>query len=63
MRRRKLPGFFEPHFFGMTLHHSTSVKYLGAILDSQLTWRKHVAVRVRKAQNLLWACRRAYGVT
>ena len=40
-----------------------SVKYVGVILDSQLTWRNHMAVRVRKAHNLLWACRRAYGVT
>jgi len=40
-----------------------SVKYLGVILDSQLTGREHMDVRVRKAHNLLWACRRAYGVT
>jgi hypothetical protein len=40
-----------------------SVKYLGVILDSQLTWKEHVDVMVRKAQNLRWACRRAYGVT
>jgi hypothetical protein len=62
-RRRKLPGFFEPRLFGTTLHRSISVKYLGVILDSRLTWRKHMDVRVRKAQNVLWACRRAYGVT
>jgi len=39
-----------------------SVKYLGVILDSRLTWREHVDVKMRKTQNLLWACRRAYGV-
>jgi hypothetical protein len=38
------------------------VKYLGVILDSQLTWRENVDVKVRKAHNLLWACRRVYGV-
>ena len=52
-----------PHLFGMILHHSMLVKYLGVILDSWLTWREHVDVKVRKAHNLLWACRRAYGVT
>jgi hypothetical protein len=58
----KLPGFFEPSFFGISLHCSMSVKYLGVILGSWLTWREHVDFKVRKAHNLLWACRRAYGV-
>ena len=34
---------------------------MGVILDSQLTWREHVEVKVTKAHNLLWACRRAIG--
>jgi hypothetical protein len=63
MRRRKHPGFFEPHLFRMTLHRSLSVKYFGVILDSWLTWREHVDVKVRTARNMLWACRRACGVT
>jgi hypothetical protein len=60
-RKRKLPGFFEPRLFGRTLQRSTSVKYLGVILDSRLTWSQHVDAKVRKAQNLLWAYRRACG--
>ena len=60
-RRRKFTGFFEPRLFGKTLQHSMSVKYLGVILDSWLTWREHVEAKMRKAQNLLWACRWAYG--
>jgi hypothetical protein len=51
-RKRKLPGFCEPHFFGVTLRHSMLVKYLRVVLDSQLTWREHVDVTVRKAHNL-----------
>jgi len=58
-KRRKFPGFFEPCLFGTTLPRSMSVKYLGVILDSWLTQREHVDVKVRKAQNLLQACRRA----
>jgi len=58
---RKLPGFFEPHFFGVTLILSRSVKYLGVMLDSRLTWREHVDVKMRKVYNLLLACRRACG--
>jgi hypothetical protein len=61
-RKRKLQGFFEPQFFGVTLNLSWSVKYLGVILDSRLTWREHVEVKVRKAHNLFWAYRRACGV-
>jgi hypothetical protein len=60
-RKRKLPGFFEPHFFGVTLSLSRSVKYLGVILDPLLTWRKHVNFKMRNAHNLFWACRRACG--
>jgi hypothetical protein len=61
-RRKKLPGFFEPRFFGMTLQRSKTVKYLGVILDARLTWREHVNTKVRKARNLLRACKRACGV-
>ena len=60
-RKRKLDGFFEPLFFGVTLHRSEAVKYLGVILDSRLFWREHVSAKVRKAHNSLWACRRAFG--
>jgi len=60
-RKRKLPGFFEPRLFGRVLQRSMSVKYLGVILDSRLTWKEHVDAKVRKAHNSLWACRRACG--
>ena len=61
-RKKKLQGFFEPQLFGVNLRLSRSVKYLGVFLDSRLTWREHLEVKVRKAQNLLWACRRACGM-
>jgi hypothetical protein len=60
-RKRKLQGFSEPQLSGVKLSLSGSVKYLGVILDSRLTWREHVEVKVRKAHNLLRACRRACG--
>jgi hypothetical protein len=57
-QRRKLPGFFEPRLFGVTLRRSRSTKYLGVILDAQLTWKEHVDARVKMACNIMWACRR-----
>jgi hypothetical protein len=46
-RRRKLPRFFEPCLFGVTLRCSGLTKYLGVILDAQLTWKEHVDAKVR----------------
>jgi hypothetical protein len=57
----KLQGFLESQFVGVKLSLSESVKYPDVILDSRLTWREHVEVKVMKAYKLLWSCRRACG--
>jgi len=62
-RRTKLSGFLKPHFLGITVLRSMLVKCLWVAQDSWLTWWEHVDVKVRKAHNLLWACRRACGAT
>jgi hypothetical protein len=36
-RKGKLPGFYESHYFGVTLSRSMLVKYLGVVLDSRLS--------------------------
>jgi hypothetical protein len=60
-RRRKLEGLFEPRLFGVPLKLSMSDKYLGVTLDCRLTWKEHSESKARKAQNLVWACRRSFG--
>jgi len=49
-RERNPPGFFEPGLLGKTLHCSMSFKYLGVILDSHLTLKEHLNVKVKKAR-------------
>ena len=62
-KKRKLTGPFDPRLFGKTLQRSMLVKYLGVILDSRVTWKEDMDVKVKKVQNSMRACRRACGVT
>ena len=48
---------------GQQLAFSKRVKYLGVVLDSQLSWLPHVRTTTRRAINSLAQCRRAVGST
>ena len=50
-------------FQGESVQLKTSVKYLGVILDSKLTWMEHLEHRVRKAVTTFWLCRSSFGST
>ena len=55
--------FFAPRPFGKTLQNSMSDKYPEMILNSRLTWKEHMDVKVKKVQNSMWACRKVCVVT
>ena len=62
-RWRKVEGWSDPKFRGTAIKPTEQVKHLGVILDAKLNWGKHMQ-RVRdRACALLWATRRACGVT
>jgi hypothetical protein len=60
-RKRKLPGFFKPQFFGVKLNPLLVGQVSGLFQDFRLTWREHVDVETMKAHNYLWACMGACG--
>jgi hypothetical protein len=39
-RKRTIKGLKEPILFGKRIQLSSEVKYLGVILDKELTWKK-----------------------
>ena len=59
--RRKIVNFVAPKLGGEELKLSSSVKYLGVILDSKLSWSSHVESKYQKSVACLWQCRRIVG--
>lgn len=62
-RKRKLRAFTRPKLLGVTLELTDKVKYLGVILDRELSWREHIQQRTKKALKVFWQCRTAFGKT
>jgi len=52
-RRKKIHAFTTLWVY---LHRCMSVSYLEVVLDSRLTWREHVDIKVRKGHNLFRVC-------
>jgi hypothetical protein len=48
-KKKEVEGFVEPVLLNTVLHTTTSLKYLGVILDAKLTWRKYIKQRISKA--------------
>lgn len=60
-KKRKLELGKTLLLFNKELSLTSTVKFLGLILDSKLSWRTHVDDRIKKACMTLGQCRRAIG--
>ena len=49
--------------FSKELQITGSVKYLGVVIESGLTWNKHIERVAQRTNTSLSACRRAFGHT
>jgi ribonuclease HI len=58
---RKRIRAFDFRFFGEELAVAQSVKFLGVVLDRQLSWKEQMEAVVSKARKVFWSCRNAIG--
>ncbi|XP_028161440.1 uncharacterized protein LOC114353581 [Ostrinia furnacalis] len=62
-KMRNTTGLGHLYLYGKQITWTNEVKYLGVILDKELTWRKHQDTVIAKAMRVLGMCRGAYGKT
>ena len=60
-KKRNVQDFYEPKLYGNNIQLKNQAKYLGVILDSKLSWKNHVELKVNKACKTLWMCRQLFG--
>ncbi len=60
-RKRKFHMPNEIQLNGKSISYSNDVRYLGVQLDSKLTWKKHIELKVRSAKIQLHKIRNAMG--
>ncbi|XP_032685833.1 uncharacterized protein LOC116850995 [Odontomachus brunneus] len=60
--RKYKPEHIEPlKLWGREITYTSSVKYLGVILDAKLSWLPNLEEKRRKFYTTMWACRRVMG--
>lgn len=58
--KRYKPEFIKPiRFWGKKRTYSSSGKYLGVLLDLQLSWRPHLDHKKKTLYASIYVCRRA----
>ncbi|XP_073841439.1 uncharacterized protein [Musca autumnalis] len=60
-RKRKIDTFTLPPLNGVTLELSLEAKYLGIILDHQLSWKRNVEERAKRGLIALYTCKNSIG--
>jgi hypothetical protein len=48
---------------GEEIAFTSTVKYLGVLLDPKLNWKQRLADKRKKFSSSVWVCRRAMGKT
>lgn len=59
--KKKIDPPINITLFGEEVPLSSEVKYMGVTLDSKLLWRSHLEKTCKKANQLMWRCRRVVG--
>ncbi|XP_058987393.1 uncharacterized protein LOC131806753 [Musca domestica] len=60
-KKRKYPLFTLPRLDGVTLNLSPEAKYLGTILDRQLSWKRNIEERAKRGFIALYSCKNSIG--
>ncbi|XP_073821296.1 uncharacterized protein [Musca autumnalis] len=60
-RKRKIYAITLPTLNGVTLELSLEAKYLGIILDHQLSWKRNVEERAKRGLIALYTCKNSIG--
>ena len=62
-KRRLATDQYQLTFYGNPMDIGKSVKYLGIIIDTKLSWKNHINMIWKKANSIIMQCKRIIGVT
>ena len=61
--RQKLETDAQLTFYGLTIKIKGHAKYLGIVIDSELSWKGHINAVTKKTNCIVMQCKRIIGAT